>query len=696
MTDIMKTNPRVESEGASVVRVLLVGGGKGGTALLRAFHSMEAVRVVAVVDLDPGAPALGLAREWGIETAADYRPYFRGVDVVIEATGDVGVYREIDSARPPGVTLVPGPVAELLMTLLQEKEQLIHRLSRQRRELDAILNSTHDAMMAVDQAGCITLFNAAAQRLTGLHAAEVLGTEAKTTIPNSRLHIVLQTGQAELNQLQDLGRVKIITNRMPVRDEDGRVVGAVAVFRDVTELFGLAEEVTNLREIQSLLEAIINATQDAISVVDREGKGILINPAYTRLTGLGPDDVIGKPATVDIAEGESMHYQVLQTRRAVKGVPMKVGPARREVIVNCAPILVDGELKGSVGVIHDISEIQQLTEELDRAKRLIRKLEAKYTFEDIIGHSPSFVSAVHLARSAAQTPATVLLRGESGTGKELFAHAIHNESARRYHQFIRVNCAAFSESLLESELFGYEEGAFTGAKRGGKKGVFEEASGGTLFLDEIGELPLPTQAKILRAIQEKEIVRVGGSRAIPVDVRIIAATHVNLEKAIQEGRFRQDLYYRLNVMPIVLPPLRERQEDIEPLARQFVRKFNQDFGRQVEGLTPRAIARLEEYSWPGNVRELENVIGRAMIRVGYTDTWIDTVHLPLSDLGAGQINPEEPEDERTLEDVVNAAEKAHIQRVLDKVNGNKTEAARRLGISVRNLYYKLEKLGIDP
>ncbi|WP_407635224.1 sigma 54-interacting transcriptional regulator [Kyrpidia tusciae] len=692
----MKTNPRVESEGASVVRVLLVGGGKGGTALLRAFHSMEAVRVVAVVDLDPGAPALGLAREWGIETAADYRPYLHGVDVVIEATGDVGVYREIDSARPPGVTLVPGPLAELLMTLLQEKEQLIHRLSRQRHELDAILNSTHDAMMAVDQTGCITLFNAAAQRLTGLSADEVLGTQAKATIPNSRLHIVLQTGQEELNQLQDLGRVKIITNRMPVRDEDGRVVGAVAVFRDVTELFGLAEEVTNLREIQSLLEAIINATQDAISVVDREGKGILINPAYTRLTGLGPDDVIGKPATVDIAEGESMHYRVLRTRRAVKGVPMKVGPARREVIVNVAPILVDGELKGSVGVIHDISEIQQLTEELDRAKRLIRKLEAKYTFEDIIGHSPSFVSAVQLARSAAQTPATVLLRGESGTGKELFAHAIHNESARRYHQFIRVNCAAFSESLLESELFGYEEGAFTGAKRGGKKGVFEEASGGTLFLDEIGELPLPTQAKILRAIQEKEIVRVGGSRAIPVDVRIIAATHVNLEKAIEEGRFRQDLYYRLNVMPIVLPPLRERKEDIEPLARQFVRKFNQDFGRQVEGLTPRAIARLEEYPWPGNVRELENVIGRAMIRVGYTDTWIDTVHVPLSDLGGAAINPAQPEDDRTLEDVVTAAEKAHIQRVLDKVGGNKTEAARRLGISVRNLYYKLEKLGMDP
>ncbi|MBX6394920.1 MAG: sigma-54-dependent transcriptional regulator [Alicyclobacillaceae bacterium] len=679
-----------------MIRVLLVGGGKGGAALLKAFRRMAAVQVVGVVDIDPQAPAVRLAMEWGLAVDRDYKPYLEQTDVIMEATGDPDVYEEIRARKPPGVTLVPGAVASLLMTLLQEKEELIERLSRQRDELNVILNSTHDAMVAVDQAGRITLFNAAAERLTGLSAGQVLGTEARHTIPNSRLHIVLQTGQAELNQLQELGPVKIITNRMPVRDKDGKLIGAVAVFRDVTELLGLAEEVTNLREIRTLLEAIINATEDAISVVDSEGKGILINPAYTRLTGLAAEDVIGKPATVDIAEGESMHYRVLRTRQAVRGVPMKVGPARREVIVNCAPIIVGGELKGSVGVIHDISEIQKLTEELDRARRLIRKLEAKYTFEDILGESPAFLAAVRLARAAAQTPATVLLRGESGTGKELFAHAIHNESERRYHQFIRVNCAALSQTLLESELFGYEEGAFTGAKRGGKKGLFEEASGGTIFLDEIGELPPSTQAKILRVLQEKEVVRVGGTRSIPVDVRIIAATHVHLERAIAEGRFREDLYYRLNVMPIVIPPLRERKEDIALLARQFVRKFNQEFGRQVAGLTPEAIRLLEQYPWPGNVRELENVIGRAMIHVGYTDTMIDVCHLPVADLQTSPAEPAPSPEEESLEAVVRAAEKAHIERVLARTGGNKTEAARRLGISVRNLYYKLEKLGIEP
>ncbi len=263
----------------------------------------------------------------------------------------------------------------------------------------------------------------------------------------------------------------------------------------------LASEVTNLKDVQTLLEAIIQSTQDAISVVDAEGRGILINPAYSRLTGLRPEAVIGQPANVDIAEGESMHLQVLRTRRPVKNVPLKVGSTKREVVVNVAPIIVGNELRGSVGVIHDVSEIKRLTEELNRANHLIRTVQAKYTFDDIIGTSPAITLAVEQARRAAETPATVLLRGESGTGKELFAHAIHRQSDRHNHPFVRVNCAALSESLLESELFGYEEGAFTGAKRGGKRGLFEEASQGTLFLDEIGEMSTATQAKLLRALQ---------------------------------------------------------------------------------------------------------------------------------------------------------------------------------------------------
>lgn len=471
---------------------------------------------------------------------------------------------------------------------------------------------------------------------------------------------------------------------------------------DVEETRALAAEVTRLKEFQQLLEAVIQSTQDAISVVDKNGIGLLINPAYTRLTGLPADQVIGKPADVDIAEGDSMHMRVLATGQPVKNVLMKVGPARREVIVNVAPIYVSNQLCGAVGVLHDISEIKHLTEELDKAKQLIRSIQAKYTFADISGTSHAMVMAVDQAKKAAETPATVLLRGESGTGKELFAHAIHNLSERRYRSFIRVNCAALSENLLESELFGYEEGAFTGAKRGGRRGLFEEASGGTLFLDEIGEMTISTQAKLLRAVQEREIIRVGGTNPIPIDVRLIAATHVNLEQAVAKGRFREDLYYRLNVIPILIPPLRYRREDLADIALAILYRQNQLYGRNVERISAEAVELLQNYDWPGNVRELENTIGRAMIHMSYGETILQAVHLPVlsltkSSVGSMQrplweLSGQKENDvfaREQLSDVLRETEQLAIQRALEMSGGNKTEAAKRLGISIRSLYYKL-------
>ncbi len=563
-------------------------------------------------------------------------------------------------------------------------------------ELTALLDAAHDGMIAVDDSGCITLFNSAAERLIGIPADVALGTLASETIPNSRLHIVLQTGVPELNQVQSLGAGEIITNRVPVVAKDGRVAAAIAVFRDVTEVRDLAAQVTNLKEVQTLLEAVISATQDAISVVDAEGRGILINPAYTRLIGLSERDVIGKPADVDIAEGESMHLRVLQTRQAVRNVKMKVGQKRRDVIVNVAPIMVGDVLRGSVAVIHDVSEMRSLSDELDRARQRIRKLEAKYTFADIIGDSLPMTTAVDTARRAAQTRATVLLRGESGCGKELFAHAIHNASDRRSNQFVRVNCAAISESLLESELFGYVEGAFSGARKGGKKGLFEEAMYGTIFLDEIAELSPGTQAKLLRVLQEREIVPVGGTTALSVDVRVIAATHVNLERAIADGRFREDLYYRLNVLPIIIPPLRYRMEDIEALVAMMIERFNHDYGRSVRSMTRGVLALLQTYQWPGNVRELENVIGRGMMKMAYQEAVMEVRHIDLPD-SRGVEFPGRPIEEAGSFDLSSAlrqTESSIIRSALQAASDNKTEAARLLGISVRNLYYKLEKLGL--
>lgn len=565
----------------------------------------------------------------------------------------------------------------------------------------AIFNAIHDGMIAINTQGVITMFNAAAERLTGLPTGEVLGRRVVEVIPNTRLHLVLASGIPELNQQQQIGATTIVTNRVPITDEQGIIRGVVAVFRDFSDVRSVAEEITNLRQMQSLLEAIFNATNDAISVVDEQGLGILFNPAYTRLTGLTEAEVLNKPANVDIAEGDSMHMQVLKTRKPVRGVRMKVGHHKKEVMVNVAPIIVNNQLKGSVGVIHDLSEIRKLTEELEHARRLIRKLEAKYTFDDIIGFSDELVAAIEQALRAAATPATVLLRGESGTGKELFAHAIHNASNRSKTGFIRVNCAAIADSLLESELFGYAEGAFTGASKGGKIGLFEEANGGTIFLDEIGEISLSLQAKLLRVLQEKEIRRVGSTAAIAVDVRVIAATNANLEQKIKDGSFREDLYYRLNVVPIFVPPLRRRKKDIPVLVDHLIRKCNREFGRNVEKVQAEVYRFLTEYDWPGNVRELENIIGRAIINMKINENTVAEEHLPP--LGR-QVVAEPPislpgqrKTELTancLEEVLDRVEKDFITQVLRESGGNKTLAAKKLNIATRSLYYKLEKHGL--
>ncbi|MHB8171973.1 MAG: sigma-54 interaction domain-containing protein [Thermincolia bacterium] len=583
-----------------------------------------------------------------------------------------------------------------------------------KQELNVILNSTHDGMVAVNVKGIVTIFNVAAEKITGLKAEILIGRLASEVIPNTRLHIILQTGKTELNQQQKMGLTTIVTNRVPVRDEDGKIKGAVAIFRDISEIINLAEEITNLKQMKTLLSAVINSTQDAISVVDENGMGIMINPAYTRMTGLTEADVINRPATVDIAEGESTHYQVLRTRKSVRGVRLKVGPNKREVMVNVAPIIVDGKLKGSVGVIHDISEIRKLTDELETARRIIRQLEAKYSFDDIVGSSDEIMAASEQAVRTAATPATVLLRGESGTGKELFAHAIHNASQRYRGKFIRVNCAALTESLLASELFGYEEGAFTGASKGGKVGLFEEANGGTIFLDEIGDVSLSIQAKLLRVLQEKEIIRVGGTKSISVDARAIAATNANLEQKIKEGTFREDLYYRLNVVPIFIPPLRRRKADIPGLAYFLIGKFNQEYGRKVERVQPQVMEILAQYHWPGNIRELENVLGRAIINMRYNEDTIMIYHLPA--LGKHSVLPR-PElqaeswnvsagegglgtalmgdyGSQTLEEMMDQVEKQIILKVMEQCGGNKTLAARKLNIAIRSLYYKLEKHGV--
>jgi transcriptional regulator with GAF, ATPase, and Fis domain len=286
-----------------------------------------------------------------------------------------------------------------------------------------------------------------------------------------------------------------------------------------------------------------------------------------------------------------------------------------------------------------------------------------------------------LVSDVAATATTVLVTGQSGTGKELIARVIHDLSPRRKEPFVAVHCAALAENLLESELFGHERGAFTGAVAA-RKGRFELADGGTIFLDEIGEISAAVQVKLLRVLQEKEFERVGGMRPLSVDVRIVAATNKDLKAEIAAGRFREDLYYRLNVFPIALPSLAERREAILPLAEYFLKKFAAAFGKSIAGFSPAARSALENYPWPGNVRELQNVIERAMI---LAQGEIGVTHLNLEPLRAPLV---------PAESVLKTNERETIRKVLDETGGNRKQAARILGISLRTLQYRIKEYGL--
>jgi two-component system response regulator PilR (NtrC family) len=322
---------------------------------------------------------------------------------------------------------------------------------------------------------------------------------------------------------------------------------------------------------------------------------------------------------------------------------------------------------------------------------LRRQLETQYRFENIIGKSQKVQEVFDTIRKIADSPSTVMITGESGTGKELVARAIHFNSHRRDKPFISVNCGAIPEGLMESELFGHLKGSFTGAVAN-KVGLFSAADGGTLFLDEITEIPPLVQVKLLRAIQEREIRRVGDTKDIKVDVRLIAASNKELEKALADGTLREDLFYRLNVIPIQLPPLAERREDIPLLVAHFVQKFSKGLAKDVRGVSPDAMALLERYHWPGNIRELENVIERAIVLgagdVLTIDSLPESVRRPRPPAG---FDLELPPDGLDLEATLNQLEKKLLQLALDRTNGVQTRAAELLGMTFRQFRYKLQK-----
>lgn len=453
------------------------------------------------------------------------------------------------------------------------------------------------------------------------------------------------------------------------------------------------EKLADIKRVKGELDAILNSVQEAIEVASIDGRIKYVNPSFSRVTSINAGQRIGNNI-FDVSPNGAL-ARSLRTHEAVFAHRAVVGGADVEVIANASPIVVDGKMEGAVVVFQPLTDIYKLMEQLKASNQVINDLQTRinqistssYTFDDIIGSHPEFESALDLARKAAKSNSTILITGESGTGKELFAHAIHGSSLRLDKPFIKVNCAAIPETLLESEFFGHEKGAFTGALKT-KLGKMELANGGTIFLDEIGDMNLYLQAKLLRVLQEMEFERVGGSQSIKVDVRVIAATNRNLLEMAKRGEFREDLYYRLNVVELRLPSLRNHKDDIPAYVHSLIAKFNRKFGKHVMGLTTRAEEVLMKYDWPGNIRELQNVIERAMVTV---DEEIITHHQILNLVDSSKTNHQAQICEGILP--IEQIEKQMIRRALDhygdSVEGKK-QAAKALKISLATLYNKLK------
>ncbi|GIM48079.1 hypothetical protein DNHGIG_36280 [Collibacillus ludicampi] len=431
------------------------------------------------------------------------------------------------------------------------------------------------------------------------------------------------------------------------------------------------------------LEAIVHSSHDGVIAVDKQGNITLVNHHAKKMLGL-PEEVLGQKITDFIPHSDMV--RVLRTGKKELGDLAVLQD--KHIVINRFPVIINGTVVGAVSNFKQITDIQKM--EMKLRKMLHESgLEARYRISDIVGSSQEIQFAKEQAVLFAETEATVLITGESGTGKEMFAQGIHLASARSLGPFVAVNCAALPESLLESELFGYEEGSFTGARKGGKAGLFELAHGGTLFLDEIGEMPLRIQAILLRVLQEKKVRRVGGERVIPVDVRIIAATNRDLKEEIEQQRFRSDLYYRINVLTLDLPPLRERIGDIPDLVRSIVSQLNEQREKKIDKISTDIFSLLMDYHWPGNIRELRNVIERMVLLEKGSELTMRSAAFFVQKIQKNRLHSIR-ENELSLKTV----EMELIRRALEKYQNNKTKAAQSLGMDRSTLWRKIKEYNL--
>lgn len=577
---------------------------------------------------------------------------------------------------------------------LEYVRETLNLTSKSKAHLESIFHAMNEGIVATDDKGQIVHINVAAEILFGIDASEIIGKYITDVFPELSFDYTRHLGVRHT-----VRSVPVIVNQVPIIEND-TTTGMNYAFLDLSDLENIAAELEIVKKLQANLQGVLSASSDGVIVTDQQGLikyyndgavGLLKNPPPS-LIDQSIETILGSCTSVNVAKTGLPEVEVC----SIDG---------RNCMVSHVPInrkKVNGLPVGVVSTVY--LDDNRLTDQLARKWFSLQQQVQYYRgelerqggagdepFNQIVTENPSFIALKKEMKRVACSTSTVLITGESGVGKDMFARALHASSQRARRPFVKVNCAAIPETLLESELFGYEPGSFTGALKKGKPGYFEQAHEGTIFLDEIGEMPLSIQVKVLQVLQEKQFMRVGGTSTQTVDVRIIAATNRDLREAMAKGEFREDLYYRLNVIEFHLPPLRSRSEDILPLARMFIQKYNRILGTYVTGLAEEARDALTSYSWPGNIRELENAIERAANYVWEGE--INKEHLPAHIYENNASGKTEPEQRSlsSLEDV----EKDIILDALKKTEGNKSAAARMLKISRSSFYEKLAKHGIS-
>ncbi len=451
--------------------------------------------------------------------------------------------------------------------------------------------------------------------------------------------------------------------------------GKEAVIQAIDEALHILHVREAEKERSKRFEAVLDFVNDGVIATDEVGIITVINPAAEGIFQVKREAVLGFPVKEVIPNTKIM--KVLESKSAdIQKLQQVHGDY---IMTNRIPIVVDDLVKGVVATFQDVSTIQGAEQKI-RQNLYAKGFVTRYSFRDLLTKNQRMKRLIDIAKGFAKTDATVLIVGESGTGKEMFAQSIHALSSRRVEPFVAVNCAALPTQLLESELFGYVEGAFTGAKKGGKIGLFELAHNGTIFLDEIGEMDKNLQGRLLRVLEEKKVMRLGSDKMIPVDIRIVAATNADLKDKIKRDEFRMDLYYRLNVLKLQTIPLRERREDIEYLANSFMRIINKKYGRQIEGFTPEVLELLRKYPWPGNIRELKNIVERLILSTTKDHVSMTEAEFLIEELREDFTQDPLKNDFEIYEGTLKEIKRKVIKKVLEQEGYNKSRTAKRLGI----------------